>query len=195
MTISKKNVGIAITGSFCTFDKVFAQIERLVEESANVFTIFSENAQSTDTRFGNARSFLARAEGITGNKPILTITEAEKLGPNNLLDIIAVAPCTGNTLSKMANAITDTSVLMAVKGLLRNNKPIVIGISTNDALSNSLCNIGTMINKKNIYFIPFGQDNFKSKPNSMIADYNLLIPTLEYAMDGRQMQPVVTAPN
>lgn len=195
MTISGKNVGIAITGSFCTFDKVFAQIERLVEENANVITIFSKNAQSMDTRFGNARSFLARAEGITGNKPILTITEAEKLGPNNLLDIIAVAPCTGNTLSKMANAITDTSVLMAVKGLLRNNKPIVIGISTNDALSNSLCNIGTMINKKNIYFIPFGQDNFKSKPNSMIADYNLLIPTLEYAMDGRQMQPVVTAPN
>ena len=195
MTISRKNVGIAITGSFCTFDKAFAQIEHLVEENANVFTIFSEIAQSTDTRFGNARSFLARAEGITGNKPILTITEAEKLGPNNLLDIIAVAPCTGNTLSKMANAITDTPVLMAVKSLLRNNKPIVIGISTNDALSNNLSNIAALINKKNIYFIPFGQDNFNSKPNSMIAEYNLLIPTLEYALDGKQIQPVITAPN
>lgn len=195
MTISGKNVGIAITGSFCTFEKVFTQIERLVEENANVFTIFSEHAQSMDTRFGNARSFLAKAEGLTGNKPILTIAEAEKLGPNNLLDIIAVAPCTGNTLSKMANAITDTTVLMAVKGLLRNNKPVVIGISTNDALSNNLSNIGTMINKKNIYFVPFGQDNFKNKPNSMIADYTLLIPTLEYAMDGKQLQPIVISPN
>lgn len=194
MTISGKKVGIAFTGSFCTFNKVFPQIERLVAENANVFTIFSERSQITDTRFGNASDFLKKAKEITGNDPITTITEAEKLGPNNLLDIIAIAPCTGNTLSKMANAITDSTVLMAAKGLLRNNKPVVIGISTNDALSNNLNNIGTMINKKNIYFIPFGQDNFKGKPNSMVSDFSLVIPTLEEALDGKQIQPVVLSP-
>lgn len=194
MTISGKNVGIAITGSFCTFNKVFPQIERLIEENANVYTIFSECAQITDTRFGEAHSFLQRAEEITGNKPITTITEAEKLGPNNLLDIIAIAPCTGNTLAKMANAITDSTVLMSVKGLLRNNKPVVIGLSTNDALSNNLKNIGTMINKKNIFFIPFGQDNYKGKPNSMVSDFSLIIPTLVEALDGKQIQPVILTP-
>jgi len=194
MTIYNKNVGIAITGSFCTYSKVFPQIEQLVKENANVFTIFSERSQTTDTRFGDANSFLKMAEEITGNKPIITLTEAEKLGPNNLLDIIAIAPCTGNTLAKMANGITDTTVLMAVKGLLRNNKPVVIGMSTNDALSNNLKNIGTMINKKNIFFIPFGQDNYKNKPNSMVADFSLIIPTLEEALDSRQLQPVIISP-
>lgn len=194
MTISGKNVGIAITGSFCTFSKAFTQIERLVEQNANVCTIFSECAQMTDTRFGEARSFLQRAEEITGNKPITTITEAEKLGPNNLLDIIAIAPCTGNTLAKLANAITDSTVLMATKGLLRNDKPIVICLSTNDALSNNLKNIGTLINKKNVFFVPFGQDNFKVKPNSMVADFNLIIPTLEAALEGKQIQPLILTP-
>lgn len=195
MTINGKNVGIAITGSFCTFDKVFEQIEILVSQNANVFTIFSERSQVTDTRFGTANSFLEKAEAITGNKPITTIAEAEKLGPNNMLDIIAIVPCTGNTIAKMANAITDSSVLMAVKGLLRNNKPVVIGLSTNDALSNNLKNIGAMINKKNIYFIPFGQDNYKGKPNSMVCNFNLMVPTLEEALDGKQIQPLILTPH
>ncbi len=194
MTISGKKVGIALTGSFCTFDKVFEQIECLTTAKADVYTIFSERAQSTDTRFGEAESFLKRAEACTGRTPITTITEAEKLGPNNLLDIIAVAPCTGNTLAKLANGITDSAVLMAVKGLLRNNKPIVIGLSTNDALGGNLQNIGTLINKKNIYFIPFGQDNYKGKPNSMISNYNYMIAALQEALDGRQIQPVILAP-
>ncbi len=194
MTISGKKVGIALTGSFCTFDKVFEQIERLTAAKADVYTIFSERAQSTDTRFGKAADFLKRAEACTGHMPITTITEAEKLGPNNLLDIIAVAPCTGNTLAKLANGMTDSAVLMAVKGLLRNNKPIVIGLSTNDALGGNLQNIGTLINKKNIYFIPFGQDNYKGKPNSMISNYNYTIAALQEALDGRQLQPVILAP-
>ncbi|HWP50457.1 MAG TPA: dipicolinate synthase subunit B [Clostridia bacterium] len=194
MMISGKKVGVALTGSFCTFDKVFSQIECLTAANADVFTIFSERAQVMDTRFGEAQEFLKQAESCTGNKPITTITEAEKLGPNNLLDIIVIAPCTGNTLAKMANAITDSAVLMAAKGLLRNNKPVVIGLSTNDALSNNLQNIGVMINKKNIYFIPFGQDNYKGKPNSMISDFGLMIPALEAALDGRQLQPVILAP-
>lgn len=194
MIVQGKNVGIALTGSFCTFDKVFPQIERLVSENANVYTIFSDRSQITDTRFGNAASFLQKASDITGKKPITTLVEAEKLGPNNLLDVIVIAPCTGNTLAKMANAITDSTVLMAAKGLLRNNKPVVIAVSTNDALSNNLKNIGFLINNKNMFFVPFGQDNYKGKPNSMVAHFDLIIPTIEEALEGRQLQPVILTP-
>lgn len=194
MNLSGKNIGIALTGSYCTFDNVFPQIERLVKENANVYTIFSDQSQKTDTRFGKAADFLKRAKDITGNDPITTITEAEKLGPNNILETIVVAPCTGNTLAKMANAITDTPVLMAAKGLLRNNKPVILAISTNDALSNNLKNIGLIINSKNIYFVPFGQDNYKGKPNSMVAHFDLILPTIENALEGHQLQPVILAP-
>lgn len=194
MTLKGINVGVALTGSFCTFDKVFPQIERLVAENANVYTIFSERSQITDTRFGNADDFLKRAKEITGKDPVTTIVEAEKLGPKNMLDIIIIAPCTGNTLAKMAHAITDTTVLMAAKGLLRNNKPVVIAISSNDALSNNLKNIGMLINSKSLYFVPFGQDNYKGKPNSMVADFNLILPTLEAALEGKQLQPVTLPP-
>ena len=194
MKINGKNIGIALTGSFCTFDKVFPQVELLVKEKANVYTIFSDQSQTTDTRFGKATDFLKRAKDITGIDPITTIASAEKLGPNNILDTIIVAPCTGNTLAKMANAITDSPVLMATKGLLRNDKPIILGISTNDALSNNLKNIGQLINSKNIYFVPFGQDNYKAKPNSMAANFDLILPTIEYALEGLQLQPIVLAP-
>ncbi len=194
MTIHGKNIGIALTGSFCTFDKVFPEIEHLVSEKANVLTIFSERSQVTDTRFGNADSFIQKANIITGNKPVTTLVEAEKLGPNNLLDLLIIAPCTGNTLAKMAHAITDTTVLMAAKGLLRNNKPLVIAVSTNDALSNNLKNIGMLINNKNIYFVPFGQDNYKGKPNSMVAHFDLILSTAEEALEGRQLQPVILTP-
>lgn len=194
MTVNGKNVGIALTGSYCTYDKVFPEIERLVSEKVNVYTIFSERSQVTDTRFGKAAEFLARAEAITGNKPITTITEAEKLGPGNMLDTIVIAPCTGNTLAKMASGITDSTVIMAAKGLLRNNKPVIIAISTNDALSNNLKNIGSLINNKNLFFVPFGQDNYKGKPNSMVAHFDLILPTIEEALDGRQLQPVILTP-
>jgi dipicolinate synthase subunit B len=194
MTISGKNVGVALTGSYCTFDKVFPQIERLVKENASVYTIFSERSQVTDTRFGAAGGFLERAEEITGKASITTIVEAEKLGPNNLLDIMVIAPCTGNTLAKLANAVTDSTVLMAAKGLLRNNKPVVIAMSTNDALSNNFKNIGFLINVKNIYFVPFGQDNYKGKPNSMVAHFDQILPALEEALEGRQLQPLILGP-
>lgn len=194
MTISGKNVGVALTGSYCTFDKAFIEIERLVKEKANVYTIFSERSQSTDTRFGEADSFLKKAKELTGNDPIVTIVEAEQLGPKNILDILVVAPCTGNTLAKMANAITDSSVLMTAKGLLRNGKPVVFAISTNDALSNNLKNIGLLINAKNVYFVPFGQDNYKNKPYSMVAHFDLILPTLEMALEGTQLQPMVLTP-
>lgn len=193
MTLNGKNVGIALTGSFCTYDKVFPQMEHLVAENANVYPIFSERSQLTDTRFGDAQGFMTRAREITGKSPVTTIAEAEKLGPSNILDTIVIAPCTGNTLAKMAHAITDSTVLMAAKGLLRNNKPIVLAISTNDALSNNLKNIGLLINTKNIFFVPFGQDNYKGKPNSMVADFGMIVPTLMEALEGRQLQPVIIA--
>ena len=195
MNISGKNIGIALTGSFCTFDKVFPQIERLVKENANIYTIFSYQSQNTGTRFGKALDFLKQAKDITGREPIVTITEAEKLGPNNILDAVLVAPCTGNTLAKMANAITDSPVLMATKGLLRNRKPVILAISTNDALSNNLKNIGILLNSKNIYFVPFGQDNFNGKPYSMVANFDLILPTIENVLEGRQLQPIIMGPN
>lgn len=194
MNLSGKNIGVALTGSYCTFDAVFPQIEKLVQENAHVTTIFSDRSQVTDTRFGKADDFLEKAKTITGYKPITTIAEAEKIGPNNLLDILLIAPCTGNTLAKMAYAITDSTVLMAAKGQLRNNKPVVIAISTNDALSNNLKNIGLLMNTKNYYFVPFGQDNYKNKPSSMVAHFDLIIPTLQEALEYRQFQPVVLMP-
>ncbi len=194
MTLSGKKIGVALTGSYCTFDAVFPQIERLVQNDNDVTTIFSDRSQVTDTRFGKADDFLKKAKTITGKDPIMTIVEAEKIGPNNLFDIVIIAPCTGNTLAKLANAITDSPVLMAAKSQLRNNKPVVISISTNDALSNNLKNIGLLIGAKNIYFVPFGQDNYKSKPYSMVAHFDCMLPTLEEALEGRQLQPIVMAP-
>lgn len=194
MNISGMNIGVALTGSYCTFDTVFPQIEQLVKENANVYTIFSDRSQVTDTRFGNAKDFIEKAKTITGKEPITTIVEAERIGPTDLLDIVIIAPCTGNTLAKMANAITDSPVLMAAKGQLRNNKPIIIAISTNDALSNNLKNIGLLLSMKNVYFVPFGQDNYKGKPYSMVAHFDLMVPTIIEAMQSRQLQPIVLAP-
>ena len=195
MSVNGKNVGFALTGSFCTYDRIFPELEALVHAKANVYPIFSTHAQTTDSRFGNANDFIEKAYLLTGKKPITTIVDAEPLGPNNLLDILIIAPCTGNTLSKLTYGITDTPVLMAVKGHLRNNKPVVISVATNDALSTNMKNIGILLNTKNIYFVPFGQDNYKGKPNSMIAHTKLILPTIEEALEGRQLQPVIQSPH
>ncbi len=194
MTLSKKNVGFAFTGSFCTYDRVFPEIEHLISEEANVYTIFSERSGSLDTRFGKAADFLARAEKITGRAPVTTIVEAEKFGPSNLLDVLLIAPCTGNTLAKLACGITDSPVLMAAKGHLRNSKPVVIAVSTNDALGANMKNIGLLMNSKNLFFVPFSQDNYKMKPNSMVADFGLILPSLTEALQGRQLQPIILSP-
>ena len=191
MSLTGKHVGVALTGSFCTYEKVFRELQKLVDAGANVQTIFSDAAQTIDSRFGKAEDFMKKAEAITGNKPLLTISEAEPIGPGSLLDILVLFPCTGNTIAKLANGITDTPVLMAAKAHLLNNKPLLISISTNDALGMNMKNIGLLLNAKNIYFIPFGQDNHKTKPNSMIAHTELLIPSLEAALEGRQYQPVL----
>lgn len=189
-----KNIGIAITGSFCTYDKIFKEIKSLTDTGANIYTIFSGNAANTDSRFGMGSDFLKLAKELTGKEPITTIPDAEPIGPKAMLDVLAIAPCTGNTLSKLANGISDTPALMAAKAHLRNNKPVVISLSTNDALGMNLKNIGILLNTKNIYFVPFGQDNYKSKPNSMIAHTGLLANTIELALEGKQLQPVISSP-
>ncbi len=191
MSLEGKHIGVAFTGSFCTYENVFTELKKLVEQGATVQTIFSNASQSLDSRFGNASDFVKKAEEITGIKPMLTIPQAEPIGPGGLLDILVIFPCTGNTIAKLANGITDTPVLMAAKAHLRNNKPLLISISTNDALGINMKNIGMLLNSKNIYFIPFGQDNPAKKPKSMIAHTQLLIPSLEAALSGRQYQPVI----
>jgi len=191
MSLKGKKIGIACTGSFCTFEKMFIQMESLMKTGAVVQTIFSFNTQKINSRFGNAKQFIKKAEQITKNKAILTIEGCEPIGPKNFLDILVILPCTGNTLAKLANAITDTPVLMAAKAHLRNQKPLLIAISTNDALGMSMKNIGVLLNSKNVYFIPFGQDDYKNKPNSMISDVQLLIPSIEKALIGKQIQPII----
>ena len=194
MSFKGKKVGFAITGSFCTFEKVFKELTKLVNEGANVYPIFSFNAQSIDTRFGNAEDFVRRAAQITGNDPILTIKDAEPIGPKSFLDILIIAPCTGNTLSKLANGITDTPVLMAAKAHLRTLKPLVICLATNDALGMSFKNIGVITNSTNIYMVPFGQDDYVKKPNSLVAHTEYILPTLENALDHIQIQPMIRSP-
>lgn len=187
-------VGLAITGSFCTFDKITRVIEELTEEGVHIIPIFSDNAQTLDTRFGQAEDFVKQIEKITGHTAILTIPDAEPIGPKGYLDVLVIAPCTGNTMAKLCNGITDTPVLMAAKAHLRNEKPLVISMSTNDALGMNLKNIGMLMNMKHIYFVPFGQDNHVKKPNSMIAHVELLGETIEAALEGRQLQPLVRSP-
>ncbi|MCM1158280.1 MAG: dipicolinate synthase subunit B [Bacteroidales bacterium] len=191
MELKGKKVGIALTGSFCTFDKIFAELEKLAGEGAEVYTIFSGASQQISSRFGKPEEFIKRAEEITGRKPIFTIEEAEPIGPKSYLDVFVIFPCTGNTAAKLANGITDTPVLMGAKAHLRNNKPLVISISTNDALGMNMKNIGLLLNAKNIYFVPFGQDNPVKKSNSLIAHTDKLIPTLELALEGVQYQPIL----
>ena len=189
-----KNIGIAFTGSFCTYEKIFEAVEQLKESGANLYTIFSDHAASMDTRFGNCEDFIERARSLSGRDPIVTIPGAEPIGPKSILDVLVIAPCTGNTLSKLANGISDTPVLMAAKSHLRNNKPLVIALSTNDALGMNLKNIGILLNTKNIYFVPFGQDNYRGKPNSMTAHINFLPDTILKALAYTQVQPVIVSP-
>lgn len=187
-------VGLVITGSFCTFKKIIAVIQSLKDRGMNVVPVFSENVQSIDNRFNNAKDFIKEIEELTGQKGIYSIPEAEPIGPKALFDVVVIAPCTGNTMAKLANGITDSTALMAAKAHLRNNRPLVIEISTNDALGMNLKNIGQLMNVKNIYFVPFGQDNYNKKPNSMIAHLDRTVDTVILALEGKQLQPVVVSP-
>ncbi len=194
MNLKGKEIGFAMTGSFCTFAVIFQELKKLVDAGANVTPIFSNSVQNIDCRFGNSKEFYETAKEITGNTPITTLETAEPIGPKCLLDALIIAPCTGNTLAKLSLAITDSPVLMAAKAHLRNDKPLIIFPSTNDALSMNFKNIGALLNCKNIYFVPFSQDNFLKKPNSMVAEPELILETLEHALDGMQLQPIVRSP-
>lgn len=195
MTQDKRlTAGLAITGSFCTFAKIKEMTTQLVEQDIRIIPIYSFRVQDTDTRFGTAEEFCRDMEEITGEKGICTIPQAEPIGPSGCLDALIIAPCTGNTLAKLCAGITDSPVLMAAKAHLRNEKPLIISISTNDALGMNFKNIGMLMNMKNIYFVPFGQDNYKKKTNSMIAHTELIGDTLAEALKGKQIQPVILAP-
>lgn len=184
-----KNIGFAITGSFCTHEKALKVVQQLVTKY-NVIPILSENVYNTDTRFGKAKDLVQKLEEITNNKVISTIVSAEPIGPKNLVDVIIVAPCTGNTLSKITNAITDTTVTMAVKSHLRCNKPVVIGLSSNDSLGKNFENIGKLFNSKNIFFVPMVQDDYVNKPNSLVCDFSYIEKTLDLAKEKIQIQPI-----
>lgn len=177
-------IGYCLTGSFCTFSKSIRALESIESAGHTVVPIMSENAYSTDTRFGKAVDFQNKLVEITGNSIIHTIDKAEPIGPQKMFDVLCIAPCTGNTLAKLALGITDTTVTMAAKSHLRNSRPVVIGVSTNDALGNSAKNIGSLLNYKNYYFVPFGMDDCDSKPKSMVCDFSQILFTIETAAQG-----------
>lgn len=184
------NIGFAICGSFCTFAQVFPVMEALSAEHA-IKPIFSQVVCSTDSRFGRASEFIERAEKICGMRPWNTIAQVEPIGPKKLLDALVIAPCTGNTLAKLAHGIADGPVTMAAKSHLRNGRPVLLAVSTNDALAVAAENIGRLMARRNIYFVPFGQDDSDKKPTSMVADFTQIPRALEYAMQGKQLQPIL----
>lgn len=194
MKLKGKNVGVAFTGSFCTLKEALEVMGKLKNEGANLYPIVSDKVQKTDTRFGKAEDFRKQMEEIAERKVIDTIETAEPIGPSGFLDLLIILPCTGNTLAKLAGAITDGPVLMAAKAHMRNEKPVLLAVSTNDALGMNFKNIGLLMNAKHIYFVPFGQDAPVKKPNSMVARLEYLIPAAEEALKGKQLQPVICAP-
>ena len=186
-----QRVGFALCGSFCTHAAVLKELEHICREYGTVLPIVSQACQTTDTRFGRAEDFLARVEELTGHKPIDSIQAAEPIGPKQLLDVLVIAPCTGNTLAKLAAGVTDTPVTMAAKAHLRNDRPLVAAIATNDGLSAAARNIGELLVRKNFYFVPFGQDNAAAKPCSLVADFGKIPETVDAALRGEQLQPVL----
>lgn len=183
-------IGFAMCGSFCTYAKVFPVMEELSREH-HVTPIFSDAAYSVDSRFGTAQEHIARAAQICGSPPLHTIAQVEPVGPKKLFDILIIAPCTGNTLAKLAHSIADTPVTMAAKSHLRNGRPILVAVSTNDALGGAAENIGKLLARKNYYFVPFGQDDPENKPASMVADFTKIPQAMMEALGGRQMQPIL----
>lgn len=191
MELKDLRVGFAMCGSFCTFKKAFKAAESIVNLGCDVMPIMSFNAKNISTRFGTAKENIEKLESICGKKVICSIEDAEPIGPKKLLDILVVAPCTGNTLAKLAVGITDTPVTMAVKSHIRNSRPVVIALATNDALASSAKNIGMLMNYRNYYFVPFSQDNYESKPKSMIANYEMIPQTIKSALNHQQIQPII----
>ncbi|MBR5233672.1 MAG: dipicolinate synthase subunit B [Clostridia bacterium] len=184
-------LGFAMCGSFCTFSKVIPVMKHLKTAGIEIFPIMSYNAYQTDTRFGKAKDFITEIENITGREIIHSITSAEPIGPKNMIDALVIAPCTGNTLAKLTSGIADTPVTLAAKSTLRNASPVIIAVSTNDALSNAAKNIGYLMNYKNVYFVPYSQDDYINKPTSIVADFTKIHETLLEALVGKQIQPII----
>lgn len=184
------NIGFAFTGSFCTYAQIFPIVEVLTAEH-QVFPIFSFSAASINSRFGAAQEHIQKAQEICGRDVIRTMEAAEPIGPKKMIDALIIAPCTGNTLAKLAHSIADTPVTMAAKSHLRNGRPVIVAVSTNDALAGAAENIGKLLARKNYYFVPFGQDDCIGKPTSLVADFRRIPETLNSALEGRQIQPIL----
>lgn len=184
------NIGFAMCGSFCTFKEVFPMLE-LLSRDYSITPIFSYSANAIDSRFGCAKEHMEAASEICGTSPLCTIEAVEPIGPKKLFDALVIAPCTGNTLAKLAHSIADTPVSMAAKSHLRNGRPVVVAVSTNDGLAGAAENIGKLLARKHYYFVPFGQDDAVKKPTSLVADFTLIPQTLEEALEGRQIQPLL----
>lgn len=191
MDLKGKRIGFGITASHCTYDAVFPEIQNIVNEGAEVIPIITYTVRHTDTRFGKGEDWIKRFEDVTGNKAVDSIVDAEPLGPQKPLDCMVIAPLTGLSMSKLANALTDSAVLMAAKATMRNHRPVVLGISTNDALGLNGVNLMKLMAAKDIYFIPFGQDDPYKKPKSMVADMTQLVDTVKAALEHKQIQPVI----
>lgn len=191
LNLKDKKIGFVLTGSFCTFSKTIPKMEELIEKGAEVIPIMSFNSYNLDTKFGKAQDFINEIEEITGKKIIHTIQEAEPIGPKRLTDIMVVAPCSGNTMAKLACDIIDTPATMAVKSHLRNNLPVVIAPSTNNGLSGNAKNIGILLNRKHYYFVPFRQDNPITKPRSIVFDSEYIVKTIESALEDEQIEPIL----
>jgi dipicolinate synthase subunit B len=191
MKLTGKTIGFGVTGSHCTLAEIMPQIKRLADEGANVIPIITHSVAATDTYFGNAADWKKQLCDITGNEIVQTIVDAEPLGPKRPLDVMVIAPMTGATTSKLANALTDSPVLMAAKATMRNYRPVVVAISTNDGLGLNMANIAKLLAAKDIYFVPFGQDAPEKKPKSLVAKMDLIKETCELALEGKQLQPVI----
>lgn len=189
--MTKATIGFAMCGSFCTFSKALAQMKNLVDLGYKVIPIMSQNAYSTDTRFGRAEEMAKKAEEIAGTEILHTTVMTEPIGPKKMCDLLLIAPCTGNTLAKLSLGVTDTSVTMAAKSHLRVLRPVLLCVATNDALGASAQNIGRLMNTKNIYFVPLSQDDCEKKPNSLVADFDKIPMSIEAALNGKQLQPIL----
>lgn len=193
--LSGKRIGVAMSASHCNLSRAMDQLQVLVDEGAEVIPVISSNIRTTETRFGSPDHWITAIERITGRRPLMTIPEVEPFGPKVKLDVLLVMPCTGNTLAKLANAINDSPVCMAAKAQMRNHRPVVLAVTTNDALGMNGRNLGALLGARNIYFVPFRQDNPTGKPTSIDADLeHCLVPTLLEAMEGRQVQPLLLGP-
>lgn len=191
MKLAGKTIGFGLTGSHCTYDDVLPEMEKMVREGARVIPIVTYTVANTDTRFGKSEDWLRKIREISGEEILTTIPETEPFGPGRTLDLMLIAPCTGNTTSKLANAMTDSPVLMAAKATMRNQRPVVVAISTNDGLGLNGVNIARLLAAKSIYFVPFGQDSPMGKPQSLVAKMDMIVPTCEAALEGKQIQPVL----